>query len=345
MKWQTMTILVVAILAATVTGETGQLGVAGFPLQGVQEALEKTGVSGVITRMVQASDGTVYFGTRSLRESYDGAIYRYSPGSKNGLERLLTLGLNAGDGMSSANPCLVDTCDGNGLLINIEANGAFPEKASDAQDTGNAFVYDASSGKLINLTHLDGKSGLYAEALAYVPAEKTVVVNVSELVYDKMPQPKGGTGRPRFLSLVGKELAAEQCPLAAKVYADWKYAAPALRVVDSQRTWQWVSEGGQFFSIGSRSPSETPVAYPLSGGQFYVTGQGLGTFVVDAKSHLVVKVSSQIAVGRDGQTGLLLREESAGKASKFRVMDVPQVFQNLAAQFGAPNAMQGTKGP
>ncbi len=315
---------------------------SGTKASEVVKALKEIGASQRITRVIVHKGGDIYIGTcGGSRASYDGTVYKCSSNGEGKRIRLLELGPNAAKfkdaGLVSRNPYLVDVTNEGQLIINVETQASFPTKVMpQSKETGNVLLYDVSADRLSNLTQLAGESGLYAHAIAYVPREKVVIVDVGALEYDKMPFRKPGRGRPQFVLLNGKALPADRCPIAAKLYSEWESVQPLLRVVEKKRVWEWEVGKGQFVTIRGDGAASPPIVRPLSPGVFCISADGLGTFIMQPQSGLFMKVSSYTALGNVPNSGLIILRQSEEHTVTPQVIDVAILLRDVT------KSMRGT---
>lgn len=184
-----------------------------------------------------------------------------------------------------------------------------------------------------------------AKALAYVPEDKVILVEVSDVAGDDYPFPKKGTERVEFLNVAGKEMPASTCKAAAELYRKWKWVRPGLTPLSGkqQHVWEMRSVIGPSMRVLHGRTTETHVMR-LSGDVFVVSGYGCGSYLHDAKNGLLARISPWTAVGYIRNSGKIIVREARGKrSSKFHIVDIPRLLADVSTRAGASTSDEGAE--
>lgn len=274
-------------------------------------------------------------GTES--RSGGGSIYRVPLSQGKSPARLLQVGPDSKQakerGVFCYAPRPVNMLGEDTLIVNAVCNARFPERDKAGQ-VGNVLLLNVRDGNIRNLTKLDRKGGRYAKALAYVPEDKVILVEVSEVAGDDFPVPKKDTGRGVFLNVDGKQIPAGTARAAGQLYNKWKWARPRLTRLPGTRghMWEMRSVIGPSTRILHDRTTET-IVMRLSGDVFVVSGNRCGSYLRDAKTGLLVRISPWTGVGYIENSGKIIVRESRGKRSpKFHIVDVRRVLADVSAR-------------
>ena len=167
---------------------------------------------GYVSKVLLRPDGRIVTMVSGLGQAcYDGWL-REATSASDVPVRLTVLGPNSlmakDAGIFSSSPRLVAAVGASQFVLNLNCDVRFPEvtRTPTHGATGNVILYDHEAGSFKNLTELTGESGRFAEALAWFPEERVLLLEESEIGSSDEPSPMLGTGHPICLRLDGTRL-------------------------------------------------------------------------------------------------------------------------------------------